>query len=1172
MFGFNKKKDSTTPTKSTSTTPNISPQPPAVPIRPSLGNKPLPPPPTSLKPALSDTCIQSINTTQPIQNTGTVHIHHTSIDNNNIHTSNDANAGKESTQSRPQSMSVRFDSTQIPPEPELNLQFELFMDNKLFKNDVKNKMRLLTAAHKWKLLCTESQQQSLNDTTSTTQYWCDKLLKMTQNINSVRHNELIQLDVIIRTNGKQWLESFIDDHGIEYLLDIASTHSTTQYVNESALRCIKSFMNNELGLHTVIELDGGVDKLSSILITGDNSQRIIIVDLLSVICWLSDIGHTAVIDSLSTPRFGRRFKLLCDILRNYGTVNEYIELRTRVMTFVNTLINSIDCIQPRVHTRLEFIDLGLMQTIEQLRQLVDSKRGYEYDSVAQLNAQLDTYEQLMYNDIRDVTYSSVDTSDIDCCVSYIKQYTSTSNNAASMLDTIHALMTIQYDDIQQSNAIWNNVRQIVTYAVGEDNTTISYDTLKCLLDKQRSTISVDSVNTGKIKELENIIEKQRQQIHELNIQHSTTQLITQSKIDSIQSDADKQLHELQHQIQLLQQQLNNEQSSTINVPTAPVFNTNAPVAPPMAPAISSNIPIAPPPPPPTAPLINSNIPLPPPLAPSNVPAPPPMAPIIGNSAPAPPMAPPVAPSINSSIPGAPPTAPGIPPPPGAPSPSAPIIPTVPKKINNKPNIAMKLFHWSVVPVNDITEHTFWKSIDDTHIKLDLTELESQFGNASKAKSPDDSKLQCSPSVDHAIKTKSEQITLVDSKRSYAVNIALARFKMTNYAIRDTLYSLDSTSELLSDDKLCSLMNIAPTADELECINDYDGTVDTLAQTEQFFHAIGKIPHVSTRIELLLFKCRFIGTISDIKLQLTQAESALHSIQHSGGLQQLCELILYVGNYMNGGTAKGGAYGFKLDTLCKLKSMRGLDNNTTLLSYIIHQSTKPQFKSIQNTINELSGIPDATRIDISQLTSEINKLSSSVNKIKTQLTTVPKTSIDQFHTVFQQFYDSSISDTTQCQERMKLLNAQIIRCVQYFGDDTSVMKYDTLLNIFNTFVVDWKTTVEQIEQKRLADERAAKQAADKSKRDATNNHNKSRLSQATGIKDGAVVESTLNTLSSANADELMKTIKLRRLQQQTIKPLPSTPNNIHNTAAASKHTDTLKHWKHNPLSPINTVSG
>ncbi len=40
-----------------------------------------------------------------------------------------------------------------------------------------------------------------------------------------------------------------------------------------------------------------------------------------------------------------------------------------------------------------------------------------------------------------------------------------------------------------------------------------------------------------------------------------------------------------------------------------------------------------------------------------------------------------------------------------------------------------------------------------------------------------------------------------------------------------------------------------------------------------------------------------------------------------------------GNYLNGGTNRGGAYGFRLETLVKADSIKGADNKTTLVDVV-----------------------------------------------------------------------------------------------------------------------------------------------------------------------------------------------------------------------------------------------
>ena len=43
--------------------------------------------------------------------------------------------------------------------------------------------------------------------------------------------------------------------------------------------------------------------------------------------------------------------------------------------------------------------------------------------------------------------------------------------------------------------------------------------------------------------------------------------------------------------------------------------------------------------------------------------------------------------------------------------------------------------------------------------------------------------------------------------------------------------------------------------------------------------------------------------------------------------------LAIGNYLNGGTNKGAAWGFKVDSLNKLIGTKTLDNKSTLLHYM-----------------------------------------------------------------------------------------------------------------------------------------------------------------------------------------------------------------------------------------------
>lgn len=47
-----------------------------------------------------------------------------------------------------------------------------------------------------------------------------------------------------------------------------------------------------------------------------------------------------------------------------------------------------------------------------------------------------------------------------------------------------------------------------------------------------------------------------------------------------------------------------------------------------------------------------------------------------------------------------------------------------------------------------------------------------------------------------------------------------------------------------------------------------------------------------------------------------------------------QYVLAVGNYLNGQSARGGAYGFKMDMLEKIAEVKSTDNKKNLLMYVI----------------------------------------------------------------------------------------------------------------------------------------------------------------------------------------------------------------------------------------------
>lgn len=123
----------------------------------------------------------------------------------------------------------------------------------------------------------------------------------------------------------------------------------------------------------------------------------------------------------------------------------------------------------------------------------------------------------------------------------------------------------------------------------------------------------------------------------------------------------------------------------------------------------------------------------------------------------------------------------------------------------------------------------------------------------------------------------------------------------------------------------------------------------------------EIPRFKTRIEALMFKGQYHKVISKVSFNLAkifQAELKMHCMFNRPMLQvyeelnilekaclelrsskkfaKVLQMVLVVGNHLNGGSFRGSASGFKLDVLLKLMDIRGRNKTTTLLHFVLSQ--------------------------------------------------------------------------------------------------------------------------------------------------------------------------------------------------------------------------------------------
>jgi hypothetical protein len=328
-----------------------------------------------------------------------------------------------------------------------------------------------------------------------------------------------------------------------------------------------------------------------------------------------------------------------------------------------------------------------------------------------------------------------------------------------------------------------------------------------------------------------------------------------------------------------------------------------------------------------------------------------------------PPAPPPPPAAASRGGGPPPPPPppgrGPPPPPGAPPPPGGAHRAA-SKPNPKPNIPMKSLNWMKIPPTKV-KGTIFASLSEDSVTLDISSLESTF--ASTAASSTSSR---SSSV------KVSAPTFFDPKRSNNIGIMIARISMSNEELSRAILECDNA--LLTPDTLNIVRACVPTPEEEAEIEHFEGDISQVGKAELFQLQVGKVQHVRERLHLMCWMHEHHEQMQALIPDVEAITGALNDLVSSERFVELLKLVLAVGNYMNGGSFRGGAAGFKLDTLGKLADVRSTTHaGQTLLDFIV-KLAQDKLPSVASGLeDELQNVEAGAGVAFSNIATELTSL-------------------------------------------------------------------------------------------------------------------------------------------------------------------------------------------------------
>ncbi|XP_040900009.1 FH1/FH2 domain-containing protein 3 isoform X2 [Toxotes jaculatrix] len=433
---------------------------------------------------------------------------------------------------------------------------------------------------------------------------------------------------------------------------------------------------------------------------------------------------------------------------------------------------------------------------------------------------------------------------------------------------------------------------------------------------------------------------------------------------------------------------------------------------------------------------------PPPPPPCNAALPPP-PPLFG--------CPPPPPMLGKMMPPPPPFMAPIPPP--SPQLSRGEVPLFQKKKKT-----IRLFWNEVRPVDwQCKNHKFckdslWCKLEP--IKLDTSKLEQLFESKSK---------ELPVTKKAAVDGKRQEIIVLDSKRSNAINIGLTVLPPPR-TIKTAILNFDEYA--LNKEGIEKILTMIPTEEEKQRIQEAQlvNPDIPLGSAEQFLLTLSSITELSARLQLWAFKMDYELIEKEVAEPLQDLKEGMDQLEKNKTLRYILTTLLAIGNFLNGTNAKG----FELSYLEKVPEVKDTVHKQSLLHHACSIVVE-KFPDSTDLYSEIGAITRLTKVDFDQLQDNLAQMERRCKASWDHLKVIAK---HEMKPALKQKMSDFLKD---CAERiiiLKIVHRRIINRFHafllflghpiYAVREVSIHRFSKILS---EFALEYRTTRERVLQQK-----------------------------------------------------------------------------------------------------------
>ena len=358
-------------------------------------------------------------------------------------------------------------------------------------------------------------------------------------------------------------------------------------------------------------------------------------------------------------------------------------------------------------------------------------------------------------------------------------------------------------------------------------------------------------------------------------------------------------------------------------------------------------------------------------------------------------------------------------------------PAGPIKEKKKPNVPMKQILWTLVnPLN--VKGTIWETIDETTVSYEIPHLETEFTSVRADK----------PVIISKIPAK---ISLISPNRAQNFNIVLSRLKMSPASIAEAILSVNE--EMLNLNLVNCLLDAIPNTDEISLISNYVGDVNMLENPEKYILEIKDIKYLKIRLQAMQFYFTHKELFDDLQLKIKKVLELFENISKEQRIIILMKYTLAIGNYMNGESARGGAFGFKLEAFEKIVDIKNINGKKNLLAYIIEIIENNIGRSYIEINEEFPLYEFGRKLPISQLFSDLDYIKKGIEYVRIAKQNKNAGVVDNIQEVMGKF-EEEVKDTFHDIEfELGCLDKKYKTVCEFYCEDPKQMSSDIFVENF-----------------------------------------------------------------------------------------------------------------------------